>query len=76
MQSLLAVETFIQFLLHGGIELHLEDAVVAMGVEIHHVVGVEETGEELEAIGVVLIGEGELAQWGVVHVGCDYRAEK
>lgn len=63
-------------MLHGGVELHLQDAVVAMRIEVDHFVGVEETGEELEAIGVALIGEGELAQRGVVHVGCDYRAER
>lgn len=46
---------------------------MAMRVEIDHVVGFEETGKELETVGVSLIGEGELAQRGVVHVGCDYR---
>lgn len=75
LQLLLGVEALIELVLHGGVELHLEDAVVAMWIEIDHVVGVEETGEELEAVCVALIRERELAQRGVVHVGCDYRAE-
>lgn len=54
---MLGVETLVEFLLHSGVELRLEDAVVAMGVQVDYIVGVEEAGEELETVGVVLIGE-------------------
>lgn len=56
-----------QLLPHGEVGLGLQDAVVALGVEIDDFVDFEETGEEVESVCVALVEEGQFSEWGIVH---------
>lgn len=56
-----------QLLPHGEVGLGLQDAVVALGVEIDDIVDLEQTGEEVQSVCVALIEEGQFSEGGVVH---------
>lgn len=46
------MEAVFEFLLDVVVGFGFEDAVVSIGVEMYDVVGLEEAGEVLEAVGV------------------------